>query len=144
MSFDISKVCTKDYCIVYGNSQNIEIPPKNDGDKELPDVLIMGYADANHGGDKDDRKSTTGYIFINNGLMSWQSHNQSSDAISTMEPEYMAISDASRDAIAKAQFYTDPDTILYVTHLSDSQSALALIVAAINYQRANHIDLLVV
>src|SRR5437773_5136897 len=35
------------------------------------DLTIHGYADANWGGDKDDRKSTTGYIFfVNNGSIS--------------------------------------------------------------------------
>jgi hypothetical protein len=83
------------------------------------------------------------YIFINNGLMSWPSHNKSSDVLSTMKSEYMAISDASREAIAKTQFYTDPDTFssFIPLILTDSQSALALIGAATNYQRPKHIDI---
>jgi hypothetical protein len=60
---------------------------------------IIGFSDANWGGDKNDRKSTTGYVFmINNGAVSWVSHKQSTVAVSTMEAEYMALSDASREA----------------------------------------------
>ena len=136
---------TRDYCIVYGNSQNVEIPPMNDDeDNGLHGVFITGYADADHGGDKDDRKSTTGYIFvINNGPVSWSSHKQSSNAISTMESEYMAISDASREAIARTQFYTDLDIFPSSPPLilSDSQSALALTGDTTSYQRAKHIDI---
>lgn len=37
------------------------------------DVTLQGYTNANWGGDSDDQKSTTGYIFgINNGCISWQ------------------------------------------------------------------------
>ena len=44
---------TRDYCIVYGNSQNVEIPPMNDDeDNGLHGVFIIGYADADHGGIK--------------------------------------------------------------------------------------------
>jgi transposase InsO family protein len=123
---------TKDYSIVYGNAQGTD------------DLSIIGYADADHGGDKDDRKSTTGYIFmINNGAVSWSSHKQSSNAVSTMESEYMAISDASREAIARLQFYSDLDisTSSPPLLLSDSQSALVLTGDAANYQRAKHIDI---
>jgi hypothetical protein len=62
---------------------------------------ISGYSDANWAGDKNDRKSTTGYLFvIADGPISWTSHKQSTIALLTMEAEYMALSDASREAIA--------------------------------------------
>ena len=72
---------TANYSITYGNSS---------------DLAIRGYADANWGGDRNDRKSTTGYIFfVNNGAISWTSHKQTTVALSTMEAEYMSLSDAS-------------------------------------------------
>jgi hypothetical protein len=35
---------------------------------------IKGYSDADYAGDKDDRKSTTGYVFtLAGGAISWRS-----------------------------------------------------------------------
>jgi len=71
-------------------------------------LVSFRYADADHKGNKDDLKFTTGYIFlINNGALSWSLHKQSHNTVSMMESEYMAISDASREAIIKLQFYSD-------------------------------------
>ena len=84
---------THDLSITYGSSQ---------------EFCILGVSDANWGGDKNDRKPTTGYIFmINNGAVSWTSHKQSTVATSTMEAEYMALSDASHEAIARTQLYAE-------------------------------------
>jgi hypothetical protein len=60
-----------------------------------------------------------------------------------MESEYMAISDASREVIARLQFYSDLDisTSSLPLLLNDSQSALTLTGDAVNYQRAKHIDI---
>jgi len=84
---------TANYSITYGNSS---------------DLAIRGYADANWGGDRNDRKSTTGYIFfVNNGAISWTSHKQTTVALSTMEAEYMSLSDASREALATIQRHSN-------------------------------------
>jgi hypothetical protein len=104
---------------------------------------IHGFSDANWGGDKNDRKSTTGYLFmVNSGAVSWTSHKQSTVAISTMEAEYMALSDATREAIARSQLFNE----LYMqlpspTVLSDNQGALDISEDPTNYQRAKHIDI---
>ena len=38
------------------------------------DLYLMGYTDADWGGDLDERKSTSGYVFLlNNGAISWSS-----------------------------------------------------------------------
>ena len=129
---------TKYYSIVYGDVQSSAYATAL-----RSKVQIIGYADADWGSDKDDRKSTTGYIFIiNRGAVSWTSHKQTSNAVSTMEAEYMALSDASREAIARIQLYSDltiytPSPLLF----SDSQSALALTGDPTNYSRSKHIDI---
>ena len=104
---------------------------------------ILGFSDADFAMDKDDRKSQTGYIFIiNNGLVCWMSHKQASVALSTMQSEYMALSDASREAIARVRLYSDLNIstasppLLY----SDSTSALSLTDESAPYQRSKHID----
>ena len=60
---------------------------------------MFGYADADFASDLDSRKSTTGLIFMyNGGAISWRSHQQSIAALSTSEAEYMALSDAAKEA----------------------------------------------
>ena len=53
----------------------------------------MGYTDVDWGGDLNERKSTSGYVFLlNNGVISWSSKKQLCIALSTMEAEFMAFS----------------------------------------------------
>ena len=107
------------------------------------DDEIIGYADADWDGNKDDRKSTTGYVFlINGGPVSWTSYKQSSNAVSTMEAEYMALSDASREAIARTHLCTDLNIETSTPLLlSDSQNTLNLTSPTLNYQCQKHIDI---
>ncbi|XP_061706785.1 uncharacterized protein LOC133517468 [Cydia pomonella] len=63
------------------------------------DRFIQGYSDASHGGD-EDRKSWTGYTFLAQGAaVCWQSIKQKTIALSTAEAEYVALSEAAREAI---------------------------------------------
>ena len=56
-------------------------------------IRVDAYADADWGGDVEDRKSTTGYVIrVNGSSISWQSKKQATVALSTAEAEYMAIS----------------------------------------------------
>jgi hypothetical protein len=70
-------------------------------------IQIDGYADADWGSDLTQRKSTSGYVFTMNGSpISWTSKKQTTVALSTMEAEYMALSDASRELLAHLTFFT--------------------------------------
>ena len=56
-------------------------------------MYLIGYTDADWGGNLDERKSTSGYVFLlNNGAISWSSKKQSCIALFTMEDELMAFS----------------------------------------------------
>src|SRR5262249_20423446 len=47
-------------------------------------LYLLGFSDSNWGGDRNDRKSTTGYVFtLNNGPVSWTSRKQTTVAISS-------------------------------------------------------------
>ena len=47
--------------------------------------------------DPDDRKSTSGYVFIcNGGVVSWKSFKQPIIVDSTIKAEYVAASDAAK------------------------------------------------
>ena len=62
-------------------------------------INFFGYSDADFAGDLSNRKSTTGWCFMyNGGAISWRSNKQSCVALSTSEAEYVAISDAGKEA----------------------------------------------
>ena len=81
---------TRDMGIMYGQ-------PFAEG---VPHNCIHGYVDGDWGGDADDRRSTTGYIYMSwSGPVSWRSKKQASTALSSCESEYMAASEAAKEAI---------------------------------------------
>ncbi|GKD23141.1 hypothetical protein Tco_1224844, partial [Tanacetum coccineum] len=56
-------------------------------------VALTAYADADHAGFQDTRRSTSGCIqLLGERLVSWSSKRQKSAAISSMEAEYIALS----------------------------------------------------
>lgn len=66
---------------------------------ENQDSNLHGFSDANCGGDINTRKSTTGFVFLlTSGAIACRSTLQSSVACSTMEAEYMALSETAREA----------------------------------------------
>lgn len=61
---------------------------------------ILGYCDSDYAGDIDDRKSTSGYVFIKNGAaISWQTKKQAVVAQSTAEAEYTSLALAVKEAL---------------------------------------------
>ena len=75
---------TKDYMLVYSGS----------------DLNLLGYTDSDFQADKDSRKSTSGSMFtLNGGAVVWRSIKQSSIADSTIEAEYIAASEAAKEAV---------------------------------------------
>ncbi|KAL0540208.1 hypothetical protein IC582_024441 [Cucumis melo] len=61
---------------------------------------IRGYVDSDYTGDLDKNKSTTGYVFtLASGVVSWFSKLQSVVAMSTTEGEYVAATQASKEAV---------------------------------------------
>jgi len=57
------------------------------------DYRLVGYSDSNWCGDIDDRKSTSGYVFLlGNTAFTWLSKKQPIVTLSTCEAEYVAAS----------------------------------------------------
>jgi len=65
-----------------------------------PSKEVLGYCDADWGGDLEDKRSTTGFVFmIEGGAISWSNKRQPTIALSTTEAEYMANTQATKEAI---------------------------------------------
>ncbi|KAF5788317.1 putative RNA-directed DNA polymerase [Helianthus annuus] len=72
---------TKDYKLTYRRTDNLE---------------VVGYSDSDFAKCKDDKKSTSGYIFmLAGGPISWKSHKQQLTTTSTMMAEYVAVYNAT-------------------------------------------------
>jgi hypothetical protein len=103
---------------------------------------LVGYVDADWGG-AEDRKSTTGYLFLlNNAPISWTSKKQQTVALSSTEAEYIALAQATKEAIWLRKLLKDlgqeqiNPTIIY----EDNKSAIALASNSSHHQRTKHID----
>ena len=61
---------------------------------------LEGYVDSDYAGDITDRKSTYGSVFIlSGGPLAWNSKKQQSVSTSTMEAEYVALCQGSKEAV---------------------------------------------
>jgi hypothetical protein len=105
---------------------------------------LSGYCDADWAGDLDERKSTTGYAFyVGDGCVSWNSKRQPTVALSTAEAEYMAATQATKEALWLKQLlnelgFTQSQAIRI--H-SDNQGCIALTKNPAYHSRTKHIDI---
>ena len=106
----------------------------------------VGHADADWGRDLDSRRSTTGFVvLLKDAIVAWKSCKQPTVALSTMEAEYMALTDAAKEIKWIRQLFDElnygivprPPTILR----TDNQGALALAKNPVNHSRSKHIDI---
>lgn len=107
------------------------------------DISLKGYCDADWGGDLETRRSTTGYVFfIGKGAISWNSKRQPTVALSTTEAEYMATTQAAKEAIWLRQLMTDIGCVQEktMTIMSDNQGSIALAKNPKHHSRTKHID----
>ncbi|KAL0368440.1 UNVERIFIED_CONTAM: Retrovirus-related Pol polyprotein from transposon TNT 1-94 [Sesamum calycinum] len=106
------------------------------------DPLVVRYVDSDCVGDLDDRRSKTGYVFtLGGGLICWKSTVQSILASSTAEAEYMAVTEAAKEALwlnglAKELGVEQGGVQLYC----DSQSAICLAKNQVYHVRIKHTD----
>lgn len=104
---------------------------------------LVGYCDADWGQRLDDRRSVTGYVFLlAGGAISWQSKKQKTVALSTVEAEYMATTQATKEAIWWRSYLAGlgHDVSGATVLLSDSQGSIALAKNPDHHARTKHID----
>ena len=108
------------------------------------ELVVNGYTDASFQTDKDDFKSQSGYVFcLNGGAVSWRSSKQDTVADSTTEAEYIAASDAAKEAVWMKKFITGlgvvPSISDPVNLYCDNNGAIAQAKEPRSHQKSKHI-----
>ena len=106
---------------------------------------LLGYSDADHATDKDDRKSFSGtLIMYGNAPITWKSQKQKCVTLSTMESELVALTTTITELLFWDHLLKEmPDHRLNdpTTVFGDNQSSLAYIANQGSIGRAKHIAL---
>ncbi|XP_075076392.1 secreted RxLR effector protein 161-like [Nicotiana tabacum] len=120
---------TRDYMLIY----------------QSDDLVPIGYTDSDFQSDRDSRKSTSGNVFtLGGGAISWRSIKQTCVADSTMEAEYVATSEAAKEAVWLGNFLRElgvvPSIQAPITLYCDNSGAVANSKEPRSHKRAKHIE----
>nr|GFB52437.1 ribonuclease H-like domain-containing protein [Tanacetum cinerariifolium] len=105
-------------------------------------MSLTAFADADHAGCQDTRRSTSGSAqFLGDKLVSWSSKKQKCTAISSTEAEYIALSGCYPQILWMCSQLTDYGFQFNKIPLyCDNKSAIALCCNSVQHSRAKHID----
>ena len=105
---------------------------------------LIGYSDADWAGNREDRRSTSGFVFMLSGAaISWASKKQPCVALSTAEAEYISLSNAAQEVIWLRNMLGEfgcPQLEPTVLH-EDNQSAITISKNPQFHSRTKHIDI---
>jgi hypothetical protein len=108
------------------------------------ELQLEGYNDADWGANDASRKSISGYCFkYGQGTISWSSKRQTSVALSSTEAEYMALTQATKEALWLKRFMLElglskgEPVLIHV----DNQGCMALAKNPEFHARTKHIDI---
>nr|GFB24409.1 uncharacterized mitochondrial protein AtMg00810-like [Tanacetum cinerariifolium] len=106
-------------------------------------VALTAFADANHAGCQDTRRSTSGSVqFFGERLISWSSKRQKSAAISSTEAEYIALSGCCAQILWMRSQLSDYGLVFNkIPMYCDNKSAIALCCINVQHYRSKHIDI---
>ncbi|CAL9002860.1 unnamed protein product [Prunus brigantina] len=104
---------------------------------------LVGYTDSDYAGDQDDRKSTSGYVFLmGSGAVSWSSKKQPVVTLSTTEAEFIAAASSACQVVwlrrileVLNQEQSSPTVVF-----CDNISAIKLSKNPVMHGRSKHID----
>ena len=105
---------------------------------------LIGYSDADWGENRDNRRSTTSYVFLMaDAAITWASRMQKTVARSSTEAEYMALSEACSEiawltALQKEIGYGSNGPVPLV---ADNQGGIFLAVNPAHDRRLKHVDI---
>ncbi|GJW89600.1 retrovirus-related pol polyprotein from transposon TNT 1-94 [Tanacetum coccineum] len=106
-------------------------------------IALTAFADADHAGCQDTRRSTSGSMqLLGDRLVSWSSKRQKSDAISSTEAEYIALSGCCAQILWMRSQLTDYGFgFNKIPMYCDNKSAIALCCNNVQHSRSKHIDI---
>lgn len=106
-------------------------------------TIVEGYTDSDYAGDKIDRKSTSGFIFMmGNSPISWSSNKQPIVALLSTEAEYIALASGAKEACWFRSILQEIGRVRVPIALNvDNTSAIRLAENAVFHQRSKHLDI---
>nr|GEY22943.1 retrovirus-related Pol polyprotein from transposon TNT 1-94 [Tanacetum cinerariifolium] len=106
-------------------------------------IALTAYADADHAGCQDTRRSTSRSAqFLGDKLVSWSSKKQKSTAISTTKAEYIAMTGCCAQILWMRSQLTDYGfDFNKISLYCDNRSAIALCCNNVQHSRSKHIDI---
>lgn len=107
-------------------------------------LVLSGHSDSDWAEQREDRRSTTGFVFcLGPNPVSWKSRRQPTIALSSTEAKYMALTDASREAIWWRSLLQEIATVdltsSTIIHY-DNKGAGELALNPCHHARSKHID----
>ena len=108
------------------------------------DLSPSAFVDADYGGCRDTRRSTSGYVFtMAGGAVTWSSKRQTTVALSTVEAEYVAMSRCAQQMVWMHSWlaevgvkYSSPGLLK-----ADNRGAIALTKNTKDHGKVKHIDI---
>ncbi|KAJ9565912.1 LOW QUALITY PROTEIN: hypothetical protein OSB04_001878 [Centaurea solstitialis] len=121
---------TKEMFLVFGGAED--------------EISVTGYSDASFQTDRDDFRSQSGYVFtLNGGAISWKSSKQDTIADSTTEAEYIAASDAAKEAVWLRNFLSDLRVVASISRpidiFCDNSGAVAQAKEPREHHKSRHV-----
>lgn len=112
--------------------------------KQEDAAVLVGYSDSDWGGDKNDSKSTSGYVFkIFGNTVSWASRKQTTVSLSSTEAEYVALTEAICEAkwiqklLKELGINCNEPVVIY----EDNQSCISIANDSKESKRMKHLDI---
>ncbi len=108
------------------------------------EISPLAYVDADYGGCRDTKRSTSGYIFtMAGGPVTWSSKRQATVALSTVEAEYVAMSRCAQQMVWMQAWLDEVDIEHSIPGLikGDSRGAIALTKNTRDHGKVKHIDI---
>ncbi|KAJ9545928.1 hypothetical protein OSB04_025635 [Centaurea solstitialis] len=108
------------------------------------EISVTGYSNASFQTDRDDFRSQSGYVFtLNGGAISWKSSKQDTIADSTTEAEYIAASDAAKEAVWLRNYLSDLRVVASISRpidiFCDNSGAVAQAKEPREHHKSRHV-----